>query len=102
MVNNLLLAFDTDCDVKGGPIGRLHFSTVVGPVQQRLPLSAPAIQVAFLTVFAKLGDMPLHGLPALDLLRVARGAPPQVIAAVPLKPAPGIVRIDPAFHDPIR
>src|SRR5690242_316614 len=78
-------------------------AAVIGPVQQRLPLSAAAEQVAGLAVFLNLADVTADRLPAPDLPAVLCGhAAAHVIAAVPLKPSARIVGMDPAFPFPFR
>src|SRR6185437_7631951 len=74
---------------------------VVGPMQQRLALTAPTGEVAAVTVTFDLADVPAHCFPALDLPPVLVGDPPaHVVAAVPLEPAARIVRMDPALGAP--
>jgi len=49
---------------------RSHFPAVIRPVQQGLSLDGPARQISFAAMSLKLGDVPLHGLPPLDLASV--------------------------------
>jgi len=65
-------------------------------------LRRPAIQVTFSAVLAKLGDMPFHGLPSLNLPFIVRTSSSHVVPAVPLKPPPGIFMIDPSLLNPVR
>src|SRR5688572_33449973 len=74
-----------------------HLPRIVGPVEQGLPLFAAAGEVAAAAVLLDLRDVPADGPPALDLAIVVGPAPPQVIAAIPLKPAARIVGMDPAL-----
>ena len=80
---------------------RLHPAAVVGPVQQGLALFAPAIQVAGRAVFLQLSYVPAHGFPAFDLSFIIGAASSHVVAAIPLKPAAGIIGVDPALGDPV-
>jgi hypothetical protein len=78
-----------------------NLSTIVGPVQQCLPLPLAAGEVALFTMPLDLRGMPFDLLPASDLPRVfLRQAAPHVVAAVPLKPAARIVRMQPALPAP--
>ena len=73
---------------------------VIGPVEDRLPLSSPAIQVALFAVLHDLADMPLHRTPSSDLSLVI-GAPSACeVPAIPLKPAPRVIAVDPAPFAP--
>lgn len=70
-------------------------------MQERLPLLAPAVQVARPAIVFYLRDMPAHGSPALDLALVfAFDASSHVISAIPLEPAAWIIRIYPALVAP--
>src|SRR5262245_43466391 len=89
--------------VPSRPNSLLNPATVVSPIQQRLPLAAPAEEVARLTIFLHLPHMTEDCFPALDLPAIfVRHAPAHVIAAVPLEPATRIVGMDPAFALPFR
>src|ERR1044071_7791113 len=80
-----------------------NLAAVVCPVQQSLALSRPTCWVARIAVALDLCDVPPDGLPSFNLPRVfLRNPPPHVVAAVPLKPASRIVRMDPAFATPQR
>lgn len=80
-----------------------YLPAIVSPVQQRLPLPRTAKRIAGLAVHFDLIDVTTKGLPALDLPSVLLRHPPaHVIAAVPLKPAPRIFGMDPAFPAPDR
>ena len=75
----------------------LDFPTIIGPVQQSLSLARTAKRIARLTILAQLGDMPFERRPALDLpVILLRHSASHVIAAIPLKPATRIVRVEPA------
>ena len=66
-------------------------------MQQSLPLAWTAKRIARLTILAQLDDMPFERLPALDLPDVLlRHSAAHVVAAVPLKPATRVVRVEPA------
>src|SRR3974390_2367286 len=70
-------------------------------MQQRLPLARAAHRIPGLAVFPDLLDVTPYRLPALDLARVfLRHAAAHVIAAVPLKPAARIIRVNPALLAP--
>src|SRR5580704_17462142 len=72
-------------------------------MQQRLALPRPAGDVARLAMPLHLADVTADGFPALDLARVlSRNAPSHVVAAIPLKPAARIVRVDPSLLAPDR
>ena len=75
----------------------LDFPTIIGPVQQSLSLAWTAKRIARFTILAELGDMPSERLPALDLpIVLLRHSAAHIIAAVPLKPATRIIRVEPA------
>src|SRR5581483_4709285 len=81
----------------------LDLPAVVGPLQQRLALAPAAAEVAGIAVLLHLPQVPAHRLPAADLAAILLGHPAaHVVAAVPLEPAAGIVRMDPAFAAPFR
>ena len=72
-------------------------------LQQVLALAAAAKDVAGLAVGANLAGMPGKGSPALDLNGVdVRQPSSEVIATIPLKPAPWVGSVDPAFLSPYR
>jgi hypothetical protein len=72
-------------------------------VQERLALAATAEQVAGLAAFLQLPHMAADRFPTLDLPAVLVGqAATHVKAAIPLEPAPRIVRMNPAFAFPFR
>jgi hypothetical protein len=65
-----------------------QLATVIGPVQQRLPLPPAAPDIARLTRKLKLTHMTADCLPAFDLPSVLVGhSSPRVAPAVPLEPA---------------
>src|SRR5262245_33648287 len=80
----------------------LQLAAVVGPVENRLPLPPPALEIAGLAVLADLRHVPRDRPPPSDLPRIVRGPPPHVVAAVPLKPAARILSADPALLPPHR
>src|SRR3974377_2207988 len=78
-------------------------AAVVGPMEQGLALSPAAGEIARVAMPLDLADMAAHCFPALDLACILFGQPAApVIAAVPLKPAARIVRMDPALLAPYR
>src|SRR5690606_4148251 len=80
----------------------LEMAAVIGPLQQRLALPRSAERIARLTSAANLDSMAAKRPPAADLPLVLRAEPPaRVVAAIPLEPASGIVRVDPAFRLPL-
>jgi hypothetical protein len=81
----------------------LHRSTVVGPLQQGLPLPGPAEAIARRAIRPYLRGMAAEGVPASDLSPVlVRHAAAHMVAAIPLEPAARVVRMDPAFTPPFR
>src|SRR5579859_2757382 len=85
------------------PEVRSDLPTVVGPMEQRLALTRPASVVSRVAVALYLPDVPAYRLPAPDLSPVLiRDSPAHVIAAVPLEPASGIVRMQPSLLAPDR
>ena len=80
-----------------------NLSTVIGPMQQGLPLAGTAEGIAGLAIHANLRGMPAERLPALDLpLILFRHSAAQVISAIPLEPAARIVLVHPSFIVPLR
>ncbi len=77
-----------------------NFPRIVGPVEQRLSLLGAAGEVAGAAVFLNLGEMAANGPPAADLPLVVRTAAAQIVAAVPLKPAPRIIGVYPTLGPP--
>ncbi len=71
---------------------------VVGPVKDRLPLAAPAPEVARLAVLPDRRHVPGDRPPAPDLPRVVGAPAAHVVPAVPLKPAARILRVDPPLR----
>src|SRR4051794_33752419 len=80
----------------------LDLPTVVCPLKDRLPLPAPAVEVARLAVLPDLRHMPRDRPPARDLTRVIGGTAAHVVPAVPLEPPAWILRADPSFAPPGR
>src|SRR5688572_32603057 len=76
-------------------------AAVIRPMQDRLPLPAPAVEVACLAVLPDGRDVPRDGTPATNLPRVIARPPAQVVPAVPLKPPARILRVDPPFPAPL-
>ena len=81
---------------------RQNRSRIVGPMKERLSLSAPTLEVPSKAVLPDLYHVPAHSPPALDLTLVVRTSPAGKIPAVPLKPAPRIFPIYPALLPPDR
>src|ERR1700722_18198912 len=80
-----------------------ELAAVIGPMQQRLPLTLPAHYISRLAIHLQLAHVPSYRLPALDLSYVlVRQAPAQIIPAIPLEPAAWITRIYPALLAPHR
>lgn len=75
---------------------------IVGPMQERLSLSPPAIYCATRTVLLELRDMALHRAPAFDLALIVGTSASQVVAAVPLEPSARIFVINPTLPAPDR
>lgn len=75
---------------------------VVSPVQQGLALSRPTGKIPLHAVISDLRDMTAKGLPASDLTIIVDGAPPSIIATVPLEPSSGIIGMDPSLAPPDR
>lgn len=80
----------------------LDFSAVVSPVENGLPLFGSAVEVAFFTVFAKLGDVALYCLPSFDLAAVVGAASSHIVSAIPLEPATRVFAVNPALFHPVR
>ncbi len=77
---------------------RLYRTTVISPLEQGLPLSGPAKPVPWFAIRTKLRDVTAEGSPPSDLSSVfVRYAATKIVAAIPLKPATRVVRIDPSF-----
>src|SRR5262250_3186258 len=77
-------------------------SRIIGPMQQRLSLPAPTVQIAAPAVFPHLRHMPLNAAPAANLTFVVGTASAKKIAAVPLEPASRIFVVDPPIRTPDR
>jgi hypothetical protein len=76
-------------------------SAVISPLQEGLTLDRSAGEVPGFAVFVELREVATHGLPALDLAGIVFRAPAEVIAAVPLKPASGVLRMKPPLLFPV-
>lgn len=80
---------------------QLEKPTVISPLKQSLSLPGPTKWITRITVFANLGCMTPESAPACDLTPIfVRYPSPRIISAVPLEPAPRIVRMDPSIFDP--
>ena len=80
-----------------------NLTTVIGPVQQRLPLPRPAHRIARRAMSFNLRDVPPNGLPTFDLPGIFfRHAAAHIVPAIPLEPAAWIVRVNPSFSSPGR
>src|SRR4030042_1588565 len=86
----------------GSGVRRSDSTAVVGPMQQRLPLLSSTSQVSLAAVHFDLGNVSYHRLPPADLPFIIGAPPAPIVAAVPLKPASGVFRIDPALLAPVR
>ena len=77
---------------------------IISPMQKRLPLPPTACQIAGRTMAFDLGDVACHHAPSLNLPRVLVRQPPSaIVAAIPLKPAAGVVAlINPSLRPPHR
>ena len=80
----------------------LEISRIIGPMQQGLALARPTKQIALHAVFPNLGNVASHCLPPLDLPWIILATATHIVTAVPLEPAAGVVRPDPAFFLPVR
>src|SRR5215831_8586477 len=69
-------------------------------MQQRLPLLAPAGEVATLAVLAELRNVSPHRFPPLDLALIIKATSSHKVPAIPLKPTPRIVGVNPPFPAP--
>src|SRR6186997_598140 len=76
-------------------------STVIRPVQHRLPLPPSAVHVARLAMLPDRGHVARDRPPAPDLPRIVRRTPAHVVAAVPLEPAAGILGPEPSLPSPL-
>ena len=76
-------------------------AAVIRPMQECLPLTPPALEVSFLAMLPNGRNVPRDRTPPPYLSRIVPRPAPHVIAAVPLKPAARILRIDPAFAAPL-
>jgi hypothetical protein len=78
-------------------------STVVSPLEKRLSLSPAAAQIARFTVLLNLPNVAAHCFPSFDLPRIFPGdAAAKIITAIPLKPAPRVLGVDPPLLTPDR
>jgi hypothetical protein len=82
--------------------GRSDFSRIISPVQQRLALFSPTIEVLASAVLLQLRKMTPHSSPAFNLAQIICAAAAGIIPAIPLKPAARIFVINPALLAPNR
>lgn len=80
----------------------LDLSRIVSPMEQSLSLYGPAVQRAGWTIFSNLGDVATDGAPAFDLPLIVDASSSEVIATIPLKPAPRVFLIKPTLFSPDR
>jgi hypothetical protein len=72
-------------------------------LQQRLSLAPAAAEIELLAIVSNLRDVAPERPPAADLSLIFVFEPAsQEITAIPLEPAPRIVRVDPALAPPFR
>ena len=71
-------------------------------MEEGLALFCAARCVTAAAVFLELDDMSVHGPPTADLAGIILAPSPHIVATVPLKPATGILRTDPALLLPHR
>ena len=88
-------------DLAQGDNLKSYLSAIVGPMKQNLSLLWPATEIGLSAMPANLGNVPLHCFESLDLSLVIGAASAHVITTIPLKPAPRIFMINPAFLSPI-
>jgi hypothetical protein len=80
-----------------------ELAAVVGPMQQRLPLTLPAQDISRLAIHLDLAYVPSDRLPAFDLPCVFIGkASAEIIPAIPLEPTARIIRMNPSLLAPYR
>src|SRR5262249_2691538 len=83
--------------------GHSNPAAVVGPMQQSLALPSTAGEITRFTVTSHLCPVTADRLPTLDLTRILiRHAAAHGVAAIPLEPAAGIIRMDQALSAPHR
>ena len=81
-------------------ISASNLPAVVRPVEHRLPLPPPALEIAWLAVLPNRRDVAGDRPPSPDLTRIVRRPAAHVIAAVPLEPAARVLRTNPALAAP--
>ena len=79
----------------------LNTPAVVCPMEYCLPLLPPAAKVARPAVVNDLGNMSPYRPPSSDLAFVVRTPSPHVVPAVPLKPSPRVLVINPPPLPPL-
>lgn len=78
-----------------------NFTGIVCPMQNRLALFAPAVQIARRAVFFDLRDMAADRFPSFYLPLIIFGhSSAHMIAAIPLKPSARIRRVYPSLFAP--
>jgi len=78
-------------------------SAVVSPLEKRLSLSPAAAQIAGFAILLNLPNVAAHRFPSFDLASIFPGDPAtKVITAIPLEPAPRVLRVDPPVLTPNR
>lgn len=87
-----------------GPCGAnaSNLPTVVRPMKDSLALPPPALEIARLAVLPNGRHVTRNRSPSSNLPRVVGAPSAEVVAAVPLEPATGVLRPDPAVAPPRR
>jgi len=75
---------------------------IVRPMQYSLSLSSSTIPIPKQTVPFYLGNMPSNSFPPSDLPLIILMPSSHKVAAIPLKPSSGIVRVNPTLLSPNR
>jgi len=71
-------------------------------MQQRLALSAPAIEIVRFTVLFQLRHVAANGPPTRNLTQIIFTAASAIISAIPLEPAARVFGMNPTFAPPFR
>jgi len=69
-------------------------------MEESLPLLSPAVPVSGFACFFELRNVPHHGAPSFDLAFVVVASPSHEVSAIPLKPTPRVIRVNPALIAP--
>jgi hypothetical protein len=70
-------------------------------LEKRLSLPPAAMHIARRAVLLKLMNVAPHCFPSSDLARIFLAyTATQVVAAIPLKPAPRVISVDPSLFTP--